>query len=337
MIYKINKKPLKKYGNYFLSFEAPGDEEENNEVAPVEDMTLSPIDDEDTDFTSIDVDADTIDNDSDDGVDDGIDPDSVDFTNLGLDDDESDTDSGATTIYQAEDEPADPDTAEEIPTEEPTDDDATDTGAEEAPVDNGETDQPDGGDAEGDNTPAEDSGDVDAGTEEPASDEGDTGDEETPEEDEDNDFTGVGEDEDSGVTDDDAAAATSDDSEKKGPGLEYDSTRKYNLFQEYMSLYNAVNNYISKLENNVKDDMYSNKVIKDATDKLREIKTLCYDYMMIKFEISTYTQSLVFYQTLIVAVQSVFKLLGYIHNPNHDKDKNERSDDANVKHDINNH
>ena len=96
---------------------------------------------------------------------------------------------------------------------------------------------------------------------------------------------------------------------QKGPGLEYDSTRKYNLFKEYMSLYNAIDNYISKLEDSISDDPITNQGIKLAVSKLREIKDLTYDYMMIKFEICTYVQSLLFYQNLVVSVQLVFKLI----------------------------
>ena len=95
----------------------------------------------------------------------------------------------------------------------------------------------------------------------------------------------------------------------KGPGLEYDSTRKYNLFKEYMSLYNALDNYVSKLEDSISDNLPMNQVIKVAVNKLREIKDLTYDFMMIKFELSSYVQSLLFYQNLIVSVQLVFNLI----------------------------
>ena len=97
--------------------------------------------------------------------------------------------------------------------------------------------------------------------------------------------------------------------EKKKPGLEYDTTRKYNLFREYMSLYNAIDNYISKLDTNIKDDLAVNQLVKTAVSKLREVKDLTYDYMMIKFETNTYIQSLLFYQNLVVSVQLIFKLL----------------------------
>ena len=96
------------------------------------------------------------------------------------------------------------------------------------------------------------------------------------------------------------------------PGAEYDSTRKYLLFKEYMSLYNAIDNYIFKLEDNIKDDLAANQIIKTSVNKLREIKELIYDYILIKFDNNTYIQSLLFYQNLVVSVQMVFKLLSTI-------------------------
>lgn len=103
---------------------------------------------------------------------------------------------------------------------------------------------------------------------------------------------------------------------KKGPGLEYDSTRKYNLFENYLSLSNAINNYITKLENNMGDNQNENQIIKKATEKLREIYSLCYDFMTMKFEISSYVQSLLFFQNLVIMVQMVFDLLKKLNKNN---------------------
>ncbi len=107
----------------------------------------------------------------------------------------------------------------------------------------------------------------------------------------------------------DASAGNTGDETKKGPGIEYDSTRKYALFLNYETLINALTNYITKLENNISDDMNINKIIKTSVVKLREIKDLCYEYMIMKFEVSSYVQSLLFYQNAIIMTQSVFDLL----------------------------
>lgn len=97
--------------------------------------------------------------------------------------------------------------------------------------------------------------------------------------------------------------------EQKGPGLEYDSTRKYVLFVNFSDLLVAIDNYISKLESTTNDDVNFNVTIKIVTEKLREIRMLCYDYMTMKFEISSYIQSLLFYQNIIVLIQLSFNLL----------------------------
>lgn len=97
--------------------------------------------------------------------------------------------------------------------------------------------------------------------------------------------------------------------DKKGPGLEYDSTRKYSLFQNFMSLVNAIDNYIERLEGYMNDDYDMNQVLKTCIDKLREIRELTYDYLMMKFELSSYIQSLIFYQNQVVMIQLVFNIL----------------------------
>ena len=98
------------------------------------------------------------------------------------------------------------------------------------------------------------------------------------------------------------------------PGVELDSTRKYNLYREFMSLYNACDNYISKLENILRNDYDENQIILISVNNLREIKDIVSDYMTIRFQINTYVQSLLFYQKMIVAVQLVFKLLKSINS-----------------------
>lgn len=94
-----------------------------------------------------------------------------------------------------------------------------------------------------------------------------------------------------------------------GPGLEYDSTRKYILFKNYMSLSNAIENYISKLEAKMGTNDQETIIYKNATDKLREVGDLCYDYLTMKFEISTYIQSLLFFQNLVVMIQATFDFI----------------------------
>ena len=126
-------------------------------------------------------------------------------------------------------------------------------------------------------------------------------------EDEDTDFNDDSTDDGTDDTGDD----TGDDvqAETNGPGLEFDSTRKYMLFKQFMSLYNACDNYLNRVSNKISDDYTGNQILKVSTTKLREIKNLIYDFMTIKFEASSYVQSLVFYQKMVVSIQLVFSLL----------------------------
>ena len=100
----------------------------------------------------------------------------------------------------------------------------------------------------------------------------------------------------------------------QGPGLEYNSTRKYVLFKNFVSLSNAIDNYINKLEMRMGNDTEETILYKNATDKLREINDLCYDYITMKFEISSYVQSLLFFQNLVVMIQMVFDLISQGNN-----------------------
>ena len=129
--------------------------------------------------------------------------------------------------------------------------------------------------------------------------------------------------EDDGTTDDggDTTADQGNADEKAKPGAEYDSTRKYNLFKEYMSLYNACDNYISKLENVLKDDTIQNQIIRTSVNNLRDIKDIIYDYMTIKYPINSYIQSLLFYQKMKVSIQLIFSLL-----------KNSKNNSNTIKH-----
>lgn len=128
------------------------------------------------------------------------------------------------------------------------------------------------------------------------------------------DFTDTGDD---GTGDDsttadagtDGNADDQGDGEENKPGVDFDSTRKYNLFKEFMALYNACENYISKLENILKDDTTVNQIIMVCTNNLREIKSILYDYMTIKYPVNSYVQSLLFYQKMIASVQLVFAML----------------------------
>lgn len=305
MILRIRKntKPnLYLYGRYFLASEAD-DEETEEEVKPetatrrnVKVVTVKP-NNRSKQFADVDI---------------GEEETEPETTTDDTGADEPVTDDN--TDYSADDTENTPDTTTDATHE--TGDaggDNQETGADDAPETGDETDFSDTGD---DPNATDDTGDAgeDANTDD------------APETGDDTDFADAAGDEtgtEDGTTDDsgeDAANQGTSD-EKAKPGAEYDSTRKYNLFKEYMSLYNACDNYISKLENILKDDTVQNQIIRTSVNNLRDIKDIIYDYMTIKYPINSYIQSLLFYQKMKVSIQLIFSLL-----------KNSKNNSDTVKH-----
>lgn len=300
MILRIRKNTKPNlYGRYFLASEAD-DEETEEEVKPetatrrnVKVVTVKP-NNRSKQFADVDI-----------GEEETAPETTTDDTGA----DEPVTDDN--TDYSADDTENTPDTTPE------TGDvggDNQETGADDAPETGDETDFSDTGDDTNTTDDTSDAGD-------------DTNADDAPETGDDTDFTDAAGDE-TGIDDDSTTDAGGEDAanqgtsdEKAKPGAEYDSTRKYNLFKEYMSLYNACNNYISKLENILKDDTLQNQIIRTSVNNLRDIKDIIYDYMTIKYPINSYIQSLLFYQKMKVSIQLIFSLL-----------KNSKNNSATVKH-----
>ena len=287
MIHEIVIKPENLYGKYFLSTEAPGDELPPERKSNTKVIDVKPNNRRRKDFTDRALDPDN------ESEDEELPPD--DLMDTTGDEDTPPDDLADGEAPQDGETPPDDLGSDDTPD---TGDDTDSTTGEELPPDGSENGE---SSPEGDSPPDETGDDTEINTDE-TDDSPDTGDN--------TDFTAdTGE----GDTPPDQSAGDSntgdDGNQKKGPGLEYDSTRKYMLFINYKSLINAISNYITKLENNISDDMNSNKIIRTAVSKLREIKELCYDYITMKFEGTTYIQSLLFYQNAVIMVQSVFDML----------------------------
>lgn len=216
---------------------------------------------------------------------------------------------GSRKDFAADIDLGDTDEAEEVQEEEPVNDDAPDEdgvdfASDEEAVDNTETsdvdepseDAPDEEDADftGDDGDSEEDVELDTTDEEDAEEDADFADGEDAEEDAD--------------TSDDTSTDT-DDAEDKGPGLDGESTRKYNLFKEYTKLYASIGNYIDTMDNIVLDGVDKNLVMKRSIDRLKSIKKLTYDYMITKFSTVGYTESSLFFEKLIVSTQLAIKLL----------------------------
>lgn len=284
MIKEIVKPSPNKYGKYFLSTEAPGDEEEPLET-PIKSNTkvidVKPNNRRRIDFT--------------DGAEEVEEEFPEEPSEEQIDDQSIDFDTGAGQDFNQD---------EETPVEDVPVDDGTQPTVDQ-PVDETQPQETDPTTGEEDFTQQP----VDQTAVEPTVDGEQTEiNMDGPDVDTGEDFN-AGAEVDDGTMPEDGTTPPPED-QKKGPGLEYDSTRKYNLFENYLSLSNAVSNYITKLENNMGESYDENLIIKTSTEKLREIHQLCYDYMTMKFEISSYVQSLLFFQNLVIMVQLVFDLLG---------------------------
>ena len=288
MIKKIIRNSPNKYGKYFLSMEAPGDEEIESPIkSNTKVIDVKPNNRHRLDFT-----------DGAEEIEEEI-PEEPSEEDIGYDD--VDYDTGSNQDFNQDEYTPDDQNNDSIdgtdpnvvqPTEEPQVQDDTNmvdntTGEEDFTQDVNDTTT----------EPTVDGNDTEINVDDPNGPDVDTGE----------DFNAGADVADN--TQVDGAEQPAPEEQKKGPGLEYDSTRKYYLFENYLSLTNAINNYITKLENNMGESHEENLIIKTSTEKLREIHDLCYDYMTMKFEISSYIQSLLFFQNLVIMVQLVFDLL----------------------------
>lgn len=270
MIDRIYKHP---YGKYFLSLEAdPGPDSivVKYRKRNRKDYTAEP-DEAETPKEDTATDDDTTDYSADDSD--------------AAEDTDTDNDTGAdeTTDY------SDEDTGEDGGEEETDDTEVSDE------ADEGEEDYTDGSDEEGSDENETDDGNTD----DTEGDTGDGGDDGTD---------GGGDGGDDGNPDD-SGDSGENNSEQDGHGLDYDSTRKYVLYTNFNSLLNGINNYISKLETLLGEDTEVNHVMKTCVKKLRMIRDLTYDYLIMKYEISSYIQSKLFYTNMIAMIQTVFSVI----------------------------
>ena len=330
------------YGKYFLATEAPGDDEPDEPT--VVDINANADRRRRKDFTDADDGVDRVDVIAD--ADDEIDPE--DFTDM----DAGDTDDEPTPDETPAEDPApvaDDNAVDTAAEDDITPEDFTDVDAADDPIDEPATtdDTGDAGDPADDTTTDAPATNDAAATDPPATDDtGDAGDpnaggsddvditadgsEPAADATDETDFTAV----DDGGANPNAGAdpnmdpnAVPQDNQNPDPnankaGVDFDSTRKYNLYKELMSLYNSCENYISKLENMICNDVQQNQLVKLATNQLRDIKDLIHDYALIRFPINSYVQSLLFYQKIVVAIQVVFSMLKDIGNVGDLKAKN---------------
>lgn len=282
--------PKNKYGKYFLAMEAPGDETPKRRVKVI---NVKPSDNRRTDFTAGAIEED---------------PPEQEPENMELVPDEDTQDEFMDGAIEED--------PNQTPTQDTTEPATTDTQPDEN-ADTGETpDAPDTGTEDdqnmADTTEAQPDtgGDVTTDTGEEATDDPNAPD--TGTDTDDGSFADMGGDEtgdetgDAG-TDDTTTDDTTDDS--NGAGIDYDSTRKYRLFKEFRKLADSLDGYISKLENYVSDNTETNQIYKMATEKLRDVRELVTDYMLMRFSANSYVQSLIFFNSQVAAIELVFGII----------------------------
>ena len=117
--------------------------------------------------------------------------------------------------------------------------------------------------------------------------------------------------------DDDSDNDNSNDSENQNSDNSSDKDqkeryRKYNLFKDFINMRENISAYITRLDNTVSDSIECNRLYKDIINRFKNLNTLAYDYMIIKFNNATYFESFLFYQRMKAAIQFNIDLLGKI-------------------------
>ena len=100
-----------------------------------------------------------------------------------------------------------------------------------------------------------------------------------------------------------------DDKKEDKPGTDFENMRRYNLYKKFMTLNDSINGYTDTLDALVYDDDTLNAVTKTASQKLKQLSEIMYDYMTLKFENDSYTQALLFYHEVNAGVRMCFDLL----------------------------
>lgn len=200
---------------------------------------------------------------------------------------------GTDYTQEAEDEPANDTPEDQTNTENETPDE-NDTQNTDAG-----NDDTSGGDA-GDDAPHDYSADEDNETGSEDEDGDESGDEETGDE-EPHDYTSDSEGEDDGETQDDQST----DAAPADP----DKLKKYLMYDEFLHLYNAIDNMVERLRNLGKDSAEHNAVVNTVCNNLTDLYDKLHDFMVIKYKTATYIQVLMYFNTALAIVKLNLELI----------------------------
>ena len=297
MIVKITneKPPVSGYEKYFL-FEAPGDETPAKKNVKV--IKLRPYDKRRTDYTKMVP-----------QIEDTPDESGEDSSNVDTDGEASNDTSPDTESDNASDTTSDANGT----------DVSNDANSDNTDESDNVSDDASGMDSNGDVT----TDDTDYGTDDNDSSDDissdatdDTPTDETDYSSDDNDSTDDGDDvtddtdynADDGGTDDtdDTGDTNNQDTDTESPD---NKSNKFVLFKKFITLEGAITNYIQKLSGIISDDVECNRIYKKITNNLKELDDMTHEYMIIKFENSSYVESMLFYQRILASIGINFNML----------------------------
>lgn len=89
---------------------------------------------------------------------------------------------------------------------------------------------------------------------------------------------------------------------------------KQNLYRKFVNLHTAIDHYSSKLSTMIGVDNATNHMYTQVNDKLKELKELLYDYMVLKFKKNKYVESMLFYQRSVATTNICLDMLADINN-----------------------
>lgn len=104
--------------------------------------------------------------------------------------------------------------------------------------------------------------------------------------------------------------AQTDDGGGEGSGeMDLDTGRKYVLFKDFKNLYATIDELIKKIDSLPRSGNSENVVMKKSTRHLKKLKSMVYDWMILRFQTKSYFQSLYFFQQAVVACQLVINTI----------------------------
>lgn len=200
------------------------------------------------------------------------------------------------TDYGAEDNT--PDDTDDGDDQTPPADDNNDSGDDASDDDTATDYGADDGDDSDDDT-SDDGGASDSG------DEGDTGDDS----DGPTDYGSDGSDDDnsddaSSDSGNQSSSGYNDNGDSKGEAL-----RKYHMYGRFTHLYEVIENINEKLRDIVKDDPTQNAVIKRVTGNFNTLHDNLYDFMMVRFQKSSYVELLIYMENALAIAKLNLELL----------------------------